>query len=285
MARRTRGRGQSFLRALALLVLGVVAIGCFALAFFPFERLQPALVARLEHETRSRVELARLEAGLSSRGPYAELEGLRFRWPDESSLAIDSLRITPALSVAWLRGVPTARVTSAGAAGSFDGIASGLRIAGALRSVDPSRLPQRWFGGGGAPIAGPLDADVDLARDADQWSGDATFSGGKGILSVPGLPVSIPYDELRGALHLDEIGSLAVDHVTLRGPLASAVANGTVAAGYAGPATGAIDITIDVERLDPALVPALAQYGLSLNPASGAGQVRLSGTPEQVQVR
>ena len=66
--------------------------------------------------------------------------------------------------------------------------------------------------------------------------------------------------------------------------MVSARAAGSLAAGDAGPATGAIAIEAEVERMDPALLPALTQYGIALD-ANGAGHITISGTPMQIEVR
>ena len=66
--------------------------------------------------------------------------------------------------------------------------------------------------------------------------------------------------------------------------MVEAQAKGEVAAGYAGPATGAIAIEADLTRVDPALLPALAEYGVQLD-ARGAGHLSISGTPDQIEIR
>jgi hypothetical protein len=278
------GRVRALLRALGSLLLGVVVILLVALALFPFDRLEPVLIARLERETRARASLDRLSVGVSWRGPYAELEGLSLSWPNGSALAFQALRVSPALSLDWLRGAPAASLTSAAAFGSFEGVASGVRLAGNVQGLDLAQLPPDWFGEGGAPLEGPIDAQIDLAHTAEQWHGTATFHGANGVLALPGMPVAIPYQHLSGGLRIDPVGNLSLDSIVLRGPLASAIASGTVAAGYTGPATGAVDLTIDVEHLEPALVPALVEYGVPLD-AAGAGQIHVGGTPDQIEIR
>lgn len=277
------GLASRVLRALGSLLLGAVVILGVALAFFPFERLAPVVVARIERETRARASLDRLSLGFSWRGPHATFEGLALLWPDGSALALDTLRVAPALSLAWLRGAPAARITSAAAFGAFDGVASLAHISGELRGLNLAKLPAAWLGGS-APIEGTLDAQVDATHVAEQWGGEAKFSSANGVFALPGMPVEIPYESLRGRARLDAVGNLSLDSVSLRGPLVSAVASGSVAAGYAGPATGALDLTIDVERIDPALAPMLAEYGLPLS-ASGAGRIHVGGTPDQIEVR
>lgn len=282
MARR---RGPSLvgrlLRALGVALLAVLAVLAIALVFFPYEQAAPALAAAIERETRITTQIAELGGGLGARGPYLEARGVTLRWPTGEALALESLRISPALSASWLRGEPRLRATARAAFGAYDGELSRELVRGDLTGFDAAQLPASWFGEGGSPLAGAVDARVDLARLAEQWSGTVEIAGGEGSLALPGAPLAIPFETIRAALRLDEVGTLRIESLALAGPMVSARASGEIAAGYAGPATGAIAIEADVERLDPALVPALAQYGVVLG-ETGAGRISISGTPEQV---
>lgn len=280
MARRGPGRGRAFVRALATLALGIALLLGFAFAFFPFERLEPALAARIGAATRSRATFGQLSVGWELRGPFAELHALTLRWSDGSTLMLDTLRVEPALSAAWLRGVPTASVKSLAAFGSVDGIVSREVVQLRAEQLEVSALPKDWFGESGAPIDGRVDATLAATRVAEQWSGRLSIQGADGVLALPGAPVAIPYESLRGTLALDELGTLTLAGIALAGPMASATAEGTIAAGYAGPATGALDVAIDVKRIDPALVPSLTAAGIPLDP-SGTGRLHMTGSVDQ----
>jgi type II secretion system protein N len=271
-------------RVLAQFALTLVAILVTAVVFFPFERLAPALARWIEAETRIATSIGALDAGFGARGPVLEARDIQLYWPTGEQFALDSLRVSPALSLAWLRGVPTLRVAGSAEFGAFEGVVSADRIEGDFTRFDFAALPPAWFGDAGSPLAGPVHAKVALARVAEQWSGAAQIVAADGSLALPGSPVAIPYEALKADLRLDEVGTLHVESVALSGPMVAAQAQGEVAAGYAGPATGAIAIEADLTRMDPALVPALAAFGVQFD-ARGAGHLSISGTPEQIVIR
>jgi hypothetical protein len=274
----------ALLRALGFGVLALLAILLAAIAFFPFERLAPAVAARIERETRVAARIDSLGARWSFGGPELEATGVSLRWPTGETLALDAVRVRAARPGAWLRGVPTSHVVLQAPFGAFTGLASREQLRGRLERFDFAQLPNAWFGGGGSPLAGAVDAQVDLARVSAQWTGMVTLSGGEGSLALPGSPVAIPFEKLDATARLDEVGTLHLDSLALAGPMVVASAQGAIAAGYAGPATGAIAIEADVERMDPALLPALSEYGIVLD-ANGAGNLTISGTPEQILIR
>ncbi len=274
----------TLLRALGLGVLALLAILLAAIAFFPFDRLAPAVAARIERETRIAARIDSLGAHWSLGGPELEANGVFLRWPTGETLTLDAVRVRPARLGAWLRGVPTAHVAMQAPFGAFTGLASREQLRGTLERFDFAQLPNAWFGGGGSPLAGAVDAQVDLARVSAQWTGTVRLSGGEGSLALPGAPIAIPFEKLDAAAQLDAVGTLHLDSLDLAGPMIVARARGQIAAGYAGPATGAIAIEADIERMDPALLPALAQYGAALGP-TGAGRLTISGTAEQLIVR
>ena len=282
--RQRRGLLARLLRLLGLLALTLVAIGISAIAFFPFERMAPALAGWIVSETHIATRIGALDAGFGARGPVLEARDIQLIWPTGEQLALSSLRVSPALSLAWLRGVPTLRVAANAEFGAFDGAVSSERIEGDFTRFDFAALPPAWFGERGSPLAGPVDAKVAFARLAEQWSGSAQIVGADGSLALPSSPVAIPYEALKAVLRLDEVGTLHVESVALSGPMVEAQAYGEVAAGYAGPATGAIAIEAELARMDPALLPALAEYGVVLD-ARGAGRLTISGTPEQIEIR
>ena len=282
--RQRRGLLARLARVLALFALTLLAILVSAIAFFPFERLAPALAGWIESETRIATSIGALDAGFGARGPVLEARDIQLNWPTGEQLALGSLRVSPALSLAWLRGVPTLRVAGSAEFGAFEGVVSAERIQGDFTRFDFAALPPAWFGDAGSPLAGPVDAEVSFARLAEQWSGSAQIEGADGSLALPGSPVAVPYEALKANLRLDEVGTLHVESVALSGPMVEAQAKGEVAAGYAGPATGAIAIEADLTRVDPALLPALAEYGVQLD-ARGAGHLSISGTPDQIEIR
>jgi type II secretion system protein N len=282
--RRRRSLARQILRGLAFAALGAIALLLLALATFPFDRLGSAVAAQIQRETRIAASFDTVDAHLTLRGPVLAATGVTLAWPTGEVLRLDSLDVRVARPSAWLRGVPTAHVATRTKFGSFSGVVSRDRVAGRLTGLDPARLPQAWFGEGGSLVAGPVDADVDLEHVAAQWTGRVLLDGESGSLALPGSPVAIPYERLRADARLDPIGTLQIVSLELEGPLVSAHARGEVGAGYAGPATGPIAIEAEVGRLDPALVPIVEQYGVTLD-ADGAGRLTISGTPDRIDIR
>jgi type II secretion system protein N len=283
---RGRRRGLAgWLLRLGLALLALVAVLAVAAAFFPFQRLAPALAARIERESGASTRIAGLRVALGLRGPELALQDVTLRWPTGDTLSVPSLRVRGARPAAWLRGAPTAHVVLRAPFGAFEGEVSRERVRGELAGFDLAQLPAAWFGEGGSPLAGPLDVRFDFARSGTHWTGDATLSGAEGSLALPGAPIALPYERLDAAARLDPEGTLHLASLDVVGPMVSARARGTIAAGPGGPASGAIAIAAEVERLDPGLLPALRQAGVSSLGADGAGRITVSGIPERIQLR
>jgi type II secretion system protein N len=272
------------LRAAGLGALALLVVLGVAVAFFPFDRLAPMLAARLERETGAETHIESLAVRFGLRGPELSARGVTLRWASGEALALDALALRAARPSAWLRGVPTAHVALEAPFGAFAGELSQRTLRGAFARFDFAQLPPAWFGEGGAPLAGAVDARVDFARSSAPWSGTISVEGGDGSLALPGAPVAIPYERLDASARLDDAGTLHLDSLELAGPMLVARARGTVAGGPLGPASGAIAIDADIERIDPALLPALAQYGIALD-VNGAGQISVTGTAAQIEVR
>jgi type II secretion system protein N len=284
MARRAPGLAARLLRGLGFCLLALLTIAGIAVAFFPFDRLAPALSARIERETGVATRIESLGAAVGLRGPLIEARGVTLRWPTGEVLALEAVRARPARPSAWLHGVPTAHVTADASFGSFDGDLSREAVGGVLERFDFAQLPAGWFGEAGSPLAGAVDARVDLARLGEHWTGSITLASGEGSLALPGSPVAIPYERLDASARLDDAGMLHLESLALAGPMLSARATGTIAAGAGGLATGVIAIEAEIERLDPAFAPALAPYGIALDPR-GAGRVRVVGSAGQIELR
>ena len=290
---RARGRGviARGLRALGFALLALALVLAVSVALFPFERLAPALSAQLSRQTGVDVQLGELEAGFGARGPSLAARDVALRWPTGAQLRLDSLRVRPVRPLAWLRGAPTAHVSLAAAFGSFDGEVSRERVAGEFTRFDLALLPQAWFGEAGAPLAGALDAQLDLAlADAASeggsaaWAGTLRLAGGEGSLALPGSPLAIPYERLDVDARLVEDGTIHLDALGLAGPMLVARASGAIAGSPAGPGSGEVAIDAQLERTDPLLLPAFAQYGIALD-ANGAGRVRVTGSAGAIQLR
>jgi hypothetical protein len=268
--------GARLARGAAWLALAGAFALALAIGFFPFARLAPALGARIQRETGVAAQIGALRARLSALGPVLEASDVTLRWPSGEVVSLGRVAVRAARPGAWLRGVPTAHVRADSSFGTLEADLSRELASGEVAGLDLARLPAPWLGRGGSAFDGPLTVRFELTRPARAWGGNVALAGSAGSLALPGWPVAIPYDRVAGSARLDERGTLHVDSLALTGPMLTAHAAGTIG-GPAGRGTGAVALGIDLERVDPALLPSLAQSGVALD-AEGKGRLSLTGT-------
>lgn len=270
-------------------VLGVCAAGValtllFLLIGFPYDRFAGRASDALGAATGTTVRLAHLGPYLSPFGPGVELRGLDAAFPDGARIAIDRARVRPAWALAWLRAAPALRLDVSGPSGGVAGVATlgsqpGFR--GRLASLDLAAVPPSalWPG---AALRGTLDADIDLRQLQGRASGRVALQGHAGNLAIPGVPLAIPFDELRASLVLGDDPRVDLESLTLESPLFSARARGRLGAA-AELAYARLDLNVEIDAR-PDFVPALEGLGLSPDPA-GHVRLHLTGTPTALQLR
>ncbi len=276
-----------WLRRLAIAAGCLVLTLMFAVAQFPWERLAPWLVGRIEQATGTRMELARLEGSWSATGPAAVLHGLVVHVPGRGPLAFERLRVRPALSTSWLAGEPALGVELALAGGSVVGTVWPVGEAGfdgRFDGIDTAALPEA-LAPDGLPVDGVLSGASDVRRQGHLWVGEVSVKGNDGSLALPSLPIALPYDTLLAELRLGEDGQVALDQGSLQGPLASFEAAGSLALDGAG-RPGALDLTVLMRDVDPSLRGMLEQQGFRLD-AGGGAEIAVGGTvaAPQIQLR
>ncbi len=263
---RGRGRGALVLGVLALFVL-------FLAARFPYQRLLPPLLRAASAASGAQIEVGDLGLGLGWRGPHIVASGVRLRWPAAPELVLDSVRVRPAWSPAWLSGRPVWHVAADGAPGAWAGEVAGDRVAGRFTGVDTDALPWVLLGAP-APLHGLISGGVELARSDGAFTGSARLEGAEGSIDLPGLPVAIPFETLAAEL------AVAPDQLTLsssriEGPLVTAGITGTASAAGGAFAVWPIDLAVEIEAVDPALRGYLGPLGI---PVDGQGRARLRVT-------
>lgn len=262
-----------------------VAAGCAALVLVFFVMLFPW--ARL----RGPIERAaggafggEVRIGALAGGPLGlRLEDVRVRRPGAETWRLEAVTVRPALSAAWLRGVPALAVDAAAWGARVDGTAvldpEAPGFDGQVTGLDPSALPA-GLRRGDPPWLGAMDADVDLVAAAAGPRGRLAFEGADGAVALPGLPFALPYDRVEGRLTLADDG-IALEGLDLEGPMLSAQAGGRIGPGDPGRAP--VDLELTVRRADASVRDLLDRFGIPLGP-DGAGRMRIQGSLARPQV-
>lgn len=272
------GRG----RTLAIFLACVVLTLLFVLWLFPYDRLGGFLTGQLQAATGAQVVIGSVETGLAG-GPALVAQELVLSWPDGTEFTLERVAVRPALAFSWLRGAPALHVDLMSPAGHIVGTlwpGAPLAFDGSGTALDPAALPPALLGDDPPPIAGLLDADLELATsEAGILHGQLEFRSEDGSLLLPDPPIAIPYTALAGELSRDESGETTLHALTLEGPLLSLEGRGTLGASrHLELAPLSLDVTI--RSVEPALEPLLAPLGISLD-SNGETGLQITGTLSQ----
>ena len=262
---------------LGIALLCAFLLVLFAIIRFPYDRMQPAIVALIEGATGARVEIDSCTGGLAWTGPRLRLEGLALHFPSGDQLSLDRVALRPALSYRWLLADPSAAIDARGPAGRARGALGPRHLELELEEVDLSAFPRAWLGGEEPPVEGLLTAELDLVLGDLGYEGPLALESSDGNLILPGLPLAIPFESLEGNFELTESGDLVVEALELEGPMVSAITRGSVGTSATPLETAALELDIELLQVDRALHATIARYGGKLD-GDGAAQFRLSGT-------
>lgn len=272
-------------RAVALAAAYLALTAVFAAAGFPTQRLAPRVAAALEAATGARVALGRLEPGFVLLGPQLRAYDVEVVWPGGFRLRFDRARVRPAWSLSWFTGEPSLALALRSDLGEVDGTArlgAAPAFHGTVSGLALGRLPQDVLGAG-VRLEGSLDADVDLRVGPQAPEGELALRARAGSLSLPSLPIGIPFERLDGDLALGGDSMLTLHSVALEGPLVALRGNGRVGqAAEVGSAPLALEVRI--EAREPALRQLLAAQGIALGPDGGA-DLAIGGTLGEPVVR
>jgi type II secretion system protein N len=259
----------------------------FALLLFPWSRFEGAVTRELAAATGARVEIGALETGLGWGGPALVTRELSLRWPDGTRFDLDRAALRPAWSLSWLRGDAALHVDLLSAEmGHVVGTvwpAGGPAFDGTARELDLEALPRAWMGGRGAPVAGRVDADLDLAAPDGRIRGHVRFDSRDGLLVLPDSPIAIPYTRLQGELERSQAGETTVHQLDLEGPMISLAGTGTLGAAPAFEHSP-LDLEVTLRGVDQVLQGWIRPLGVSLD-ASGNGRFRVGGTIDRPRLR
>jgi type II secretion system protein N len=255
----------------------------FFVVRFPYDLFRASLVGQLAAATGAQLEIGALHGGFSLGGPTLVAEPITMTWPGGTSAELTRAELRPAWSPSWLRGSPALHVDLEAPAGRVVGTlwpGEPLAFQGSVDELALEKLPPEVLDAGqGVALTGLLDADLDLSLAAGAPAGTAELDLANGAFSAPGLPISIPFDRFRAGLGLGE-GALEVSSAALEGPMVGGTAKGKVAL----TADPTLDLTIDLQVVDPSLRSMMAPLGVRLD-AEGRGKLTLRGTASQPSLR
>ena len=267
-----------FRRGLAIAVAAVALTTFFLISGFPYDRLAPRAEAALSSLTGARVAIGDLGLGLSWLAPQLRASKVEITWPGAKPFAFDRLRVRPAFSTSWLRGRPALVVAVASALGEADGtvvVGAEPSFDGELHNVSLALLPLQDVAAG-AQLDGRADATIDLQMAEVGPQGSVRFEAKNGSLTLPMLPIGVPFEKLSGDLALggDFVAKLA--SLDLAGPLVSLTASGTIGKG-ATTELSPLALQARIEAREPAVRQMLQSQGVALD-ANGGAAVTIGGT-------
>ena len=271
-----RSLGASGLRSVAWGVAGLLLTVFFVAWSFPYERLAAAISTAVARTTPLSLQIQELGPSVSILGPGVRATGVRLSAAGGGELRFDALRLRPAWSLRWLLLRPTFRLAAELAGGTLDGtLGLAPDFSGEAAELDLAQLPVATFWPGGA-LAGRLDASVDLRASAQGPEGTIALAAREGSVSLPLLPLPLPFETLTARLVLGGDAMLRVEALELSGPGLEARVEGSLGQAAAF-AQAACDLRIEIEA-EPALRAGLQSFGVRLG-ADGRGTLHVTGTP------
>lgn len=272
-------------RVVAIAAAAILLTGTFIVFGFPYDRLTPRITQAIEAATGARVSIGRLGLGVAWLGPQLRAWDLDVTTPGGRRIPIDRLRVHPAWSMSWLRGVPSVVVAVRSPLGEIDGT---LRIGaqpafdGELKHFDLAQLPLDLVAPG-ASLDGRGNATIDVAIGDAGAGGTARFDVTQGSFGVPMLPIGVPFDGLHGDLQLGGDVLAKIEAFELTGPLLQVSAKGTL--GQAAATTLApLALEAQIEVRDANARSLLQAQGVRLGP-DGKASLTIGGTLGDPQVQ
>jgi hypothetical protein len=131
-------------------------------------------------------------------------------------------------------------------------------------------------------IKGRVDATFSLQMGESGPEGPATFEVRDGSLSIPNMPIALPFQKILGEFELGGDAYLTIESLTLEGPAASGFGSGTIAkAASFARAPLQMEFILNVK---PALTLSLRATGARVN-RNGDTKIRITGTASNPIIR
>jgi type II secretion system protein N len=265
------------LRIAAVALAAIVLFAGFVYLGFPYARLAPILEQRVRQSTGVTLTVGGISPSPHWLGPGIALENLRARFPNGQVQTFVELRIRPAWSLAWLTARPAFAVAGESPGGSLDGeltLGSSPSFEGELLQVDLAGLGLDALAQGVA-LDGTADLQVSLSLAETGAEGPVSLLARNGTLAHPALPMSIPFEEMRGELVLGGEAALRIESLAIDSSLGQGAIDGSV--GRANRSNGApLDLQVQITAA-PAVQAVLRAQGVRLEP-DGTTKFRVAGT-------
>lgn len=273
-----------FVRLFLIPLAGVLLVLFFVYRGFPYEHLRARVESELSRATGARISVGSIEPSLALAGPGLAATGVRATSPEGEALEVERVFLRPAWSLSWLRATPAVYVDATAAFGSAAGTYTAgdpPAWSGDLRQVDLAQLPTagRLRGSG---LEGRLDATIDVRLARGGPEGSVQIESHDGSLTLPDLPLPVPYQQLSGQLLLGGDDFVRVESLEFQGELVSGTVTGRVTRGrdfWSSP----MDLDVRISA-DPSLREPLAALGARVA-RNGSARLRVTGTPAQPRVR
>ena len=268
--------GAPGLRSAAWGVPGLLLTGFFVARGFPYGRLAATISAAVARTTPLALQIQELGPSVSILGPGVRATGVRITAPGGAGIRLDALSLRPAWSHRWLLLRPSFRLAAEVAGGSVDGtLGSEPSFSGEASEIDLAQLPVATLWPGGA-LAGQIDATLDVRASAQGPEGTIALAVREGSVTLPRLPLPLPFATLTGRLTLGGDAMLRVEELHLSGPGLAARVEGSLGQAAAF-AQAPFDLRVEIEA-EPGLRAGLRSFGVRLG-ADGRGSLHITGTP------
>ena len=261
----------------AIPAAGLALILFFIFLGFPYAQLADTLATRLSRQ--SGVELAMVSLGphVAVRGPGLEAPGVSLRLASGDEIHLDRARVRPAWSLSWFRGAPAVHAVLEGPLGEADGVFTLGSVGawrGELRQIELAELPlsDLWPG---FDAEGTVDASLDLKLSDRGVEGWVAFEAFEGSLTLPEIPVAVPFDRIEGAFALGGESILDLETLHLDGPLLRAEVTGRIDQA-SNLNSAALNLVVEIDS-EPGIRSLLESAGLRIG-RDGKARLRVGGT-------
>ena len=265
-------------RVVAIAAAAFVLTSVFVVTGFPYDRVASRVENAITAATGRTVHIGRMTIGLTWLVPELRGWDVDATLADGRSLHFDRIRVRPAWSLSWLHGAPALALALRAPIGEADGtltLGSEPGYTGVLRDVQLGKLPIDALAPG-TTLDGRASGDFDLRMRDGRPVGTAKLDAKQGSVTLPLLPIGVPYDSLGASVALGGDVLARIDSLDLAGPLVSLAANGTI--GQAPVATAApLALTAKLTVRDPSMRSVIGSQGVPLD-ANGEANVQIGGT-------
>ncbi|MFP8880993.1 MAG: type II secretion system protein GspN [Myxococcota bacterium] len=271
-------------RALVVPSAGVLLVFFFMLRGFPYEAIADRVASTLEPALGVQLEIAEFGPVFEWAGPGFQAVGVRASFADAQTLNFDRVLVRPAWTTAWFRGDLAFHVELDGPIGIAMGSLELGEVPaweGSVQNLDLKELsfldvlPSKT-------IQGRMDATFSLQMGELGPEGPVTFELRDGSLSIPNMPITLPFEEILGEFELGGDAYLTIESLTLEGPIVSGSGSGRIAKA-ASFARAPLQIEFDL-NVKPALASSVRAAGARVD-RKGDAKIRITGTVSDPIIR